>query len=517
MNRAGRDRRGSARHDEGELISSSAWRLGAALVCYALFALGVALLASLLVGEQAFGAALVAAGLYLLYVTLLVTPDEIAFQLGARPVHRETLPGVHELLELAARRCGLDESPELRVVHDPTPCAFTVADGERGIAVVSSGLLTTLRRNELEATLTLLALTVKSGDASVRETATSLIDNSLRRSFELLGRWLCLTPVFGLVFRIVLQMLLVVLAPAPGVLVRAVSSPCRVLKLDHAAAALHEPAALASAIGLIGAPGVSPRLAGLASAHLYMTDPLLGRFDILGPAKRLFVVHPAMAERIEALERAYDFKLEFAERTRPSWPQALGKDELPALTFMFGHPGDPPAESPPVSLSAELRVAAAHAGAVQPPESPLLEADTGGRRDGPVPAPASASTPAESAAVSDSESLLSRYRLHLAQQGRKLISGPPALRPRAAVPALRWRRAAPDAGDRQDEAAVAVADPPRVDPSDGTSLGTVSAVIEAPSSTPTTVSSIPGPPEIPAPPTLPPPPVIPPPAEPDAT
>jgi heat shock protein HtpX len=220
---------------------------------------------------------------------------------GAVEVDPRRAPDLHRMVETLSKRAGIP-TPRLYVIETQQPNAFATGRNPQNAAVaVSAGLLNTLSSDELAGVIAHELAHIKN-----RDTLTMTVTATLAGAISMLAQ-------FGLFFGGgnnrdnplggIGALLMVFLAPVAAALVQMAVSRTREYEADKDGALISgEPLALASALSKISA--ISQRTINVAAernpamAHLYIANPLSGaRMD------NLFATHPAVENRIEALQR----------------------------------------------------------------------------------------------------------------------------------------------------------------------------------------------------------------------
>ncbi len=243
--------------------------------------------------------------------------DAVVLAMGhARPTTAESHPRLHNLVEGLCVAAGLPK-PRVYVVDDPAPNAFATGRSPAHAAVaVTTGLLDTLHRIELEGVLAHELSHVKNYDIRVSTVAVTLVgvvavlvDYSLR----LLGRGDAghrddsrsrrtgLGPAALAVFGFVL---LPVTPIAARLMQRCVSRRREALADFSGVMLTRYPPGLIAALEKLQADTTVVHSSSRATAHLWLESPLArtpaeGRLAWLD---RLFDTHPPLEERIQALK-----------------------------------------------------------------------------------------------------------------------------------------------------------------------------------------------------------------------
>jgi len=248
--------------------------------------------------------------------------DAVALALShARPTTPESHPRVHNLVEGLCIAAGLPQ-PRVCVIEDPAPNAFVTGRNPAHAAVaVTTGLLDTLNRIELEGVLAHELSHVKNYDSQVSTLAVTLVglvavvaDVGLRflwwggprhrddRRAATAGAGSRAGPAAAVSL---LGFLLVPAVAIAGRLMRLSVSHRREALADHSGVMLTRyPPGLITALEKLQAGTTVVHSASRATAHLWLAWPLArtaaeGRLAWLN---RLFETHPPLEERIQALK-----------------------------------------------------------------------------------------------------------------------------------------------------------------------------------------------------------------------
>jgi heat shock protein HtpX len=221
--------------------------------------------------------------------------DKIALATsGARPVTREELPRVYEVLERLTQKVGLP-MPKVYVIPTDSPNAFATGRNPSHAAVaVTQGILGLLTDEELEGVLAHELGHVNNRDiliSSIAATLAGAITYLARFGFFFGGRGDRRGGGFGSIF-------MLILAPFAAMLIQLAVSRSREYQADATGAHFTgNPYALASALAKLDAYSRRvPMAATPSTAHLFIIQPFLGmNFG------SLFSTHPPIAKRIERL------------------------------------------------------------------------------------------------------------------------------------------------------------------------------------------------------------------------
>ena len=231
--------------------------------------------------------------------------DKIVLQMShAEPVSKENAKELYNVVENLAITAGLP-MPKIYIIREDVPNAFaTGRDPEHAVVAVTAGLLDRLDRSELEGVLAHELSHIGNRDMLISTAAVILVGFiSIASDFFLRSFWRSgrggrrdIHPVL-----ILIGIILAILAPIAGTLMRLAISRKRELLADASGALLTRyPDALASALEKISADPRPMRSASNTTAHLWFDDPFDNK-----PRKpffhNLFLTHPPVKERVDAL------------------------------------------------------------------------------------------------------------------------------------------------------------------------------------------------------------------------
>jgi heat shock protein HtpX len=249
-------------------------------------------------GQQGMMFALVFAGV-MNFVAYFFS-DRIALATyRARPVTREELPRVYQVVERLTQKAGLP-MPKIYVIPTESPNAFATGRNPRHASVaVTQGILNLLNDEELEG-----VLAHELGHVNNRDILISSIAATLAGAITYLGHMGRFAMIFGGSDRDERRggglgaLIMLILAPIAAMLIQLAVSRSREYHADETGAALTgNPYALASALAKLDAYSKRlPMAASPSTAHLFIVQPLLG-VDV----GSLFSTHPPIAKRIERL------------------------------------------------------------------------------------------------------------------------------------------------------------------------------------------------------------------------
>ena len=219
----------------------------------------------------------------------------------ARPVTREELPRVYQVVERLTQKAGIP-MPKIFVIPTDSPNAFATGRNPRHASVaVTQGILNLLNDEELEG-----VLAHELGHVRNRDILISSIAATLAGAITMLasmGRW---AMIFGGMERDsrdrggggLAALFMLIVAPIAATLIQLAVSRSREYEADHTGANFTgNPYALASALKKLDAYSRRvPMIASPSTAHLFIVQPLLGiNFG------NLFSTHPPISKRIERL------------------------------------------------------------------------------------------------------------------------------------------------------------------------------------------------------------------------
>lgn len=238
--------------------------------------------------------------------------DKIVLAISrAKPVEKKDYPYLYNVVEGLAIAAGLPK-PRCYIIDDTAPNAFASGrNPKNSVIVVTKGLLEKLNRVELEGVIAHEMSHIKNYDVLVQTLAVVMVG-----VIALLSDWILRSFLWGggrrrrsssskggnaAAIIIVVGLVLAVLSPLIAQLVRfAVSRKREFLADANGALLTRYPPGLASALRKLDADREPLEAANKATAHLYIVNPLK---DIKGNVNKLFSTHPAIEERVTALEK----------------------------------------------------------------------------------------------------------------------------------------------------------------------------------------------------------------------
>jgi heat shock protein HtpX len=256
----------------------------------------------LLGGQRGMGIALAfaAVGNFISYFF----SDKIALAMyGAKPVTREELPRVYDVVERLTQRIGLP-MPKIYVIPSDSPNAFATGRNPAHASVaVTQGILNLLDDEELEG-----VLAHELGHVRNRDILISYVAATIAGAITFLAHMGRFAMFFGGYGDRddrdrggggIGALLMIFLAPIAALLIQMAVSRSREYEADHTGSNFtHNPYALARALQKLDAwSKTRPMIATPSTAHLFIVQPLVGG-DMLA---NLFSTHPPIAKRIERL------------------------------------------------------------------------------------------------------------------------------------------------------------------------------------------------------------------------
>src|SRR5438309_3795559 len=227
--------------------------------------------------------------------------DKIALMTsGAKPVTREELPRIYQIVERLCSKTGLP-MPKIYVIPTESPNAFaTGRNPQHSSVAVTHGILGMLTDDEMEG-----VLAHELGHVKNRDILISSVAATVAGAITLLARMTYYAEIFGFGGGgrdrdregggALSALAMMILAPVAAMLIQMAISRSREYEADATGAHFTgNPHALASALAKIDRYAHEiPMVATPSTAHLYIIQPLLG--INMG---NLFSTHPPTAERI---------------------------------------------------------------------------------------------------------------------------------------------------------------------------------------------------------------------------
>lgn len=227
---------------------------------------------------------------------------------GAKEATREEYFDLYTVTENMAITAGLPK-PKLYVIEDSAPNAFaTGRDKEHAVICVTTGLLAILDRKELEGVVAHELSHIGNKDILLSTIIVvmvgfvSILSNFFIRSRMFGGgRRDDREGQLGVILMIV-GIVLAILSPIIATLIQLAISRKREFLADASGALLTRyPEGLASALRKISTYEAPMKTANNADAHLFISNPFGSGKKSASLMQKLFMTHPPVEERIEAL------------------------------------------------------------------------------------------------------------------------------------------------------------------------------------------------------------------------
>lgn len=235
--------------------------------------------------------------------------DKIALsQSHAVLADRATYPELYTTIESLAKKAELP-MPRVYIIEDPMPNAFATGRNPQNAAVaVTTGILPLLNKSELEGVLAHELSHIGNRDTLVMTMVTVLagLFSSAAHFFAFGGSMGGSSENRNPLF-IFLAIAASIIAPFAAMIVQLSISRKREFLADASGALLTKyPQGLASALQKISQFAQPMRHATESTAHLYIANPLGHAFSAdgtekVGLVKKLFMTHPPVQERVDAL------------------------------------------------------------------------------------------------------------------------------------------------------------------------------------------------------------------------
>ncbi|MBU1126176.1 M48 family metallopeptidase [Patescibacteria group bacterium] len=227
---------------------------------------------------------------------------------GAKEIDKEKAPDVYRLVENLAISAGVP-TPRVYIIDDPSPNAFaTGRDPEHASIAMTTGLLSTLNKQELEGVLAHELSHVKNYDIRLMTVIVVLIGLILLVS-NLIFRIGALRgnnrgkDGGGATIIILVGIILGLLSPLIAQLIKLSISRTREYMADQSAVMLTRyPEGLAGALEKIRDNGQPLQRANHATAHLYIANPFGSKKSgEVSFFQKVFLTHPPINDRIKKL------------------------------------------------------------------------------------------------------------------------------------------------------------------------------------------------------------------------
>jgi heat shock protein HtpX len=296
-----------------DLIRSNKRKSVALIACFVVLLCAVGAAVGVLIGYGVIGtlAALVFSGIMAAFSYWKA--DVIALKMSrAVPADPEEYRRLHNLVEGLCIASGLPK-PGVYVVHDPAPNAFaTGRDPKHAAIAVTTGLLETMNRVELEGVLAHELSHIRNYDILVSTLAVTLV-GSIALLTDLAIRMMWWNG--GRVRRsgdsndsgnplAIVGFVLLIFSPLIARAMQAAVSRRRETLADVSACQMTRyPPGLISALEKLRDDSTVTHSASTATAHMWIEQPMSGVADEgkMGRLHRMFDTHPPIEERIELL------------------------------------------------------------------------------------------------------------------------------------------------------------------------------------------------------------------------
>ena len=228
---------------------------------------------------------------------------------GAKPVEKKDNPELYRIVENLCITAGLPV-PKIYIIDDDQPNAFaTGRDKNHAVIAVTRGLLERLEKVELEGVIAHELAHIGNKDMLLQTVTVTLVG-----FVAILSDWFLRLSSWGIwigkrdsernnassIFAI-LAIVAAILAPLIAQLIHFAISRKREFLADATGALITRyPEGLARALEKIASYPYSMKNASMATAHLFIANPLRGKEKQSWLAK-LFSTHPPIEERIKAL------------------------------------------------------------------------------------------------------------------------------------------------------------------------------------------------------------------------
>jgi heat shock protein HtpX len=228
----------------------------------------------------------------------------------AKPLKREESLEIYRIVEKLCAAANLS-IPKLYIIQEAAPNAFaTGRNSKRAIIAVTTGLLETLSRPELEGVISHELSHIGNRDILLQTVVVVLVGSVVMLSDLFLRRMM----LDGLSRRdnregtgdlraimFIAALIAVIFSPLIAKLIQLAISRKREFLADASGVLLtHHPRELAKALEKISRNQTPLKIANKATAHLFITTPFRGQ-QAKGLLVRLFSTHPPIEERIKRL------------------------------------------------------------------------------------------------------------------------------------------------------------------------------------------------------------------------
>jgi len=278
-----------------------------------LLALGASIGGAWAGGQEGILLGLMVTGVVWLVMTLVAVTQGgnilLAFS-GAREVTHDDAPQLHNIVEEMRIAASLPATPKVYIIENAAPNAFAVGTPGHAAVAVTTGLLSTLNRDELQG-----VIAHEIGHIHNQDTRFMTIAGVMLGTIVILADVFVRSMFYGggrrrssrssdrgggqlQIILFVLAILLAILAPILANLLYLACSRSREYLADASAALFTRyPEGLASALAKIAGSAARMENVNRAVAPMFIVNPLAAK----GSAGSLFSTHPPTEERIRIL------------------------------------------------------------------------------------------------------------------------------------------------------------------------------------------------------------------------
>jgi heat shock protein HtpX len=231
------------------------------------------------------------------FVTYWFSDRIVLAMYRAKEIPKNQEPRLHGIVEKLSKEAKIPK-PKIYIVRTENPNAFATGRSPKHAAVaVTSGLLESLDRDEIEGVLSHELAHIKS-----RDTLTSTIAATVAGAIAFIAQIAWWSMFMGDRKRggNALLFPLIILAPIAATLVQLAISRTREYKADQNGSIFSKkPLSLASALEKISNAVLrNPIRGNAATSHLFIVNPFKGNSFV-----NLFSTHPPVGERVKRLEK----------------------------------------------------------------------------------------------------------------------------------------------------------------------------------------------------------------------
>ena len=241
------------------------------------------------------------------FLSYFYSDKYIVFATKAKPATKKEFFDYYTTTENLAIAAGIP-MPKLYIIESEALNAFaTGRNPKHALVCITTGLLSRLERSEIEGVISHELSHIKNFDILIASIVTVLV-GTLVLAIDFISRgWM-----YGRINRdsrnssyltLILLIVVVVLTPILATLIQLAISRKREYLADASGALLtRNPDSLAYALEKMSVDSHSLKSASGATAHLFITNPLLTK-DVKAKIAGLFSTHPPIKERIRILRQ----------------------------------------------------------------------------------------------------------------------------------------------------------------------------------------------------------------------